>query len=222
MTSITPSHSQLIEINTYHTNIILIPLTIKHSHIHCVGLNITESERAIQCKPEENKHFLFFCNLIKNSFSIFLSFQTFYFCYFMLISCSFNSFRINGHYISARFQIIWRPNLWLVSCTALVSFIEFIFHPFFSPLLLHLPLFLCFLSYYYHYHWEAPDLSAPACLSFPPFILSFLHGYVLPPPYHLPGVYCCLFILLEVIFILSLLSGCNFPYLRLCTAITFL
>lgn len=120
----------------------------------------------------------------------------------MLISCSFNSFRIFGHYISARFQIIWRPNLWLVSCTALVSFIEFIFHPFFSPLLLHLPLFLCFLSYYHHYHLEAPDLSAPACPSFPPFILSFLHGYVLPPPYHLPGVYCCLFILLEVIFIL--------------------
>lgn len=73
--SITPSHSQLMEINTYHTNIILIPLTIKHSHIHCVGLNITESERAIQCKPEENKHFLFFCNLIKTVLAFFYNFK---------------------------------------------------------------------------------------------------------------------------------------------------
>lgn len=36
----------------------------------------------------------------------------------MLISCSFNSFRIFGYYICARLQIIWRPNLWLV----LISF----------------------------------------------------------------------------------------------------
>lgn len=44
----------------------------------------------------------------------------------MLICCSFNSFSIFGHYISARLQIIWRPYLWLVwSFTQMVSFLEF-------------------------------------------------------------------------------------------------
>lgn len=54
----------------------------------------------------------------------------------MLISCSFNSFSVFGHYISARLQIIWRPYLWLVwSFTPMVSFLEFsISNPVFPPL----------------------------------------------------------------------------------------
>lgn len=54
---------------------------------------------------------------------------------FMLICCSFNSFSIFGHYISARLQIIWRPYLWLVwSFTQMVSFLEFsIPNPVFPP-----------------------------------------------------------------------------------------
>lgn len=52
----------------------------------------------------------------------------------MLISCSFNSFSVFGHYISAWLQIIWRPYLWLVwSFTQMVSFLEFsISNPVFS------------------------------------------------------------------------------------------
>lgn len=100
-----------------------------------------------------------------------------------MISCSFNSFRIFGHYISARFQIIWRPNLWLVSCTALISFLEFIILQISLSFLLyccHLLLILCLSSCHSPLSSplpkrEAPDLSAPAFPSFHPFILSFLH-----------------------------------------------
>lgn len=62
----------------------------------------------------------------------------------MLISCSFNSFSVFGHYISARLQIIWRPYLWLVwSFTQMVSFLEFsISNPVFPPL----PPFIFFLT----------------------------------------------------------------------------
>lgn len=131
----------------------------------------------------------------------------------MLISCSFNSFRIFGHYISARFQIIWRPNLWLVSCTALISFLEFIILQIsvFFPLLLP-PTF------------NHVFFITPSSLSLRGHLISlithhvmhsFLHGYVIPPPSYLPGLYCRRLILLKMIFILSLLSGCIFPYLRL-------
>lgn len=124
----------------------------------------------------------------------------------MLISCSFNSFRIFGHYISARFQIIWRPNLWLVSCTALIFFLEFIILQISLSFFLyccHLPLHHTIITIIK----RAPDLSSPAFPSFHLFMLLFLHGYVLPPSYHLPGLYCHRLILLEIVFILSLLSG---------------
>ena len=53
----------------------------------------------------------------------------YYFFPVILISCPFfilNSFSIFGYYISARLQIIWRPNLWLVwSFTQMVSLLEF-------------------------------------------------------------------------------------------------
>lgn len=125
----------------------------------------------------------------------------------MLISCSFNSFRIFGHYISARFQIIWRPNLWLVSCTALISFLEFIILQIsvFFPLLLP-PTFN-------HVFFITPSsLSLRGHLIshhqlFHHFMHLFLHGYVLPPSFHLPGLYCRRLILLKMVFILSLLSG---------------
>lgn len=86
----------------------------------------------------------------------------------MLISCSFNSFRIFGHYISARFQIIWRPNLWLVSCTALIFFLEFIILQISLSFFLyccHLPLHHTIITIIK----RAPDLSSAA---FPSFIHS--------------------------------------------------
>lgn len=72
----------------------------------------------------------------------------------MLISCSFNSFSVFGHYISARLQIIWRPYLWLVwSFTQMVSFLEFsISNPVFPPLPPFISSYLNATCFIFHRH----------------------------------------------------------------------
>lgn len=60
------------------------------------------------------------------------------FCYFLLITCSFNSFRNFAYYSYTRLQNIWRPNIWLVFFNFFelmtFTFLQFsIFSPFFLP-----------------------------------------------------------------------------------------
>lgn len=102
-----------------------------------LNLSIDQNQRAFG-DPSERRTLLTSALYLHYETALLVSLMDFSFFLlnsFMLISCSFNSFSVFGHYISARLQIFWRPYLWLVwSFTQMVSFLEFsISNPVFPP-----------------------------------------------------------------------------------------